>query len=181
MKKEKKEIMGGIQYSFLIFNFLIFISPGKKIFSQSISPEVISSAGDYFINGSNALSWTLGEPAIGTYSNTNNFLTQGFQQSYYSVTSLAENKLEQIHINVFPNPVGDYLNISIKPEGKNSNGVIELFDEKGNLILNEKIHQPIFNDRYLVSLGKLPVAFYLLKISFPEKNIFNAYKIQKML
>ncbi|MFC2176342.1 hypothetical protein ACFLR1_05175, partial [Bacteroidota bacterium] len=49
--------------------------------SQSISPEVIASAGGHFDNGTTQLSWTLGEVAIDTYDNGTNIITQGFHQT----------------------------------------------------------------------------------------------------
>ncbi|MCF8403889.1 MAG: hypothetical protein K9H58_08090 [Bacteroidales bacterium] len=52
------------------------------LFSQSVSPEVISSAGDYYQGATVSLSWTLGEIATETYSNGNYILTQGFQQPF---------------------------------------------------------------------------------------------------
>jgi len=52
------------------------------LMAQSVSPEVISSAGDYYEGANASLSWTLGEIATETYSNGTNILTQGFQQPY---------------------------------------------------------------------------------------------------
>jgi len=52
------------------------------ILAQSVSPEVVSSAGDYYENANVSLSWTLGEIATETYTNGNIILTQGFQQPY---------------------------------------------------------------------------------------------------
>ncbi|MBN2174518.1 MAG: hypothetical protein JW731_10310, partial [Bacteroidales bacterium] len=51
-------------------------------FAQSVSPEVIASAGDYFENSTGSLSWTLGEVMNETFSNGSNILTQGFQQPF---------------------------------------------------------------------------------------------------
>ncbi len=48
--------------------------------AQSVSPEVVASAGDYYENGNVSLSWTLGEISTETYSNGGVILTQGFQQ-----------------------------------------------------------------------------------------------------
>ncbi|NOX47177.1 MAG: hypothetical protein GXO89_09395 [Chlorobi bacterium] len=50
------------------------------ISAQSVSPEVVASAGDYYENGNLSISWTLGEIATETYSNGGIILTQGFQQ-----------------------------------------------------------------------------------------------------
>ena len=48
--------------------------------AQSVSPDVISSSGDYFEGSNASLSWTLGEIATETLSNGSVTLTQGFQQ-----------------------------------------------------------------------------------------------------
>jgi len=50
--------------------------------AQTVSPEVISTSGDYFSNASASLSWTLGELATETLTAGNITLTQGFQQTY---------------------------------------------------------------------------------------------------
>jgi len=50
------------------------------ISAQTVSPEVISSSGDYFEGANGSLSWTLGEIATETFSSGNIILTQGFQQ-----------------------------------------------------------------------------------------------------
>ena len=49
---------------------------------QSLTPEVVSSSGDYFEGANASLSWTLGELATETFDNGNNILTQGFQQTW---------------------------------------------------------------------------------------------------
>jgi len=59
--------------------FLALLLPAFLI-AQSVSPEVISSAGDYYEGANASLSWTLGEIATETYDNGTNILTQGFQQ-----------------------------------------------------------------------------------------------------
>ena len=62
----------------------IFVTAGG--FSQSLSPAVISAAGDYSTGASASLSWTLGELATETLNNGSYILTQGFQQPIEGVT-----------------------------------------------------------------------------------------------
>lgn len=66
--------MKKVLFCLVIFNIPFLIS------AQSVSPEVISSAGDYYENVNGSLSWTLGEIATETYTAGNIILTQGFQQ-----------------------------------------------------------------------------------------------------
>ena len=63
----------------ILFCLVIFFIP-FVISAQSVSPEVISSSGDYFEGVNGSLSWTLGEIATETYTAGNIILTQGFQQ-----------------------------------------------------------------------------------------------------
>ncbi len=65
----------------LTLSLLVLLFP-FLLMSQSVSPEVISSSGDYFEGSNASISWTLGEIATETYSNGSVILTQGFQQPY---------------------------------------------------------------------------------------------------
>ena len=63
-----------------ISTLLLGLAISLAITAQSVSPEVVASAGDYFEGINASLSWTLGEIATETYSNGGIILTQGFQQ-----------------------------------------------------------------------------------------------------
>ena len=56
--------------------------------AQSLSPQVIASAGGYASSGGVSLSWTLGETFTTTLQNGNNILTQGFQQPFIELRIL---------------------------------------------------------------------------------------------
>lgn len=63
----------------IIISLTIILIP-FFIAAQSVSPEVISSSGDYYEGVNASLSWTLGEIATETFTAGNVILTQGFQQ-----------------------------------------------------------------------------------------------------
>jgi hypothetical protein len=48
---------------------------------QTLSPTVISTAGDYYTGTAATLSVTIGEPVVETYTSGSNVLSTGFQQS----------------------------------------------------------------------------------------------------
>lgn len=56
------------------------------LFSQTLSPVIVSSAGGYATGATASLSWTLGEIATETLSNGSYILTQGFQQPVEGLT-----------------------------------------------------------------------------------------------
>jgi hypothetical protein len=71
------------QKVFIMKTFTIFLSVVLLPFflmAQSVSPQVVTSSGDFYQGTNASLSWTLGEIATETYSNGSTILTQGFQQ-----------------------------------------------------------------------------------------------------
>jgi hypothetical protein len=96
--------------------------------AQSVSPDVIASAGDFFSNASGSISWTLGEPMGETYSQTNNIVTQGFQQPWDFGTPVVGG--DPVNAEVYPNPTSDLVNLQF---GDNTSGqyVIEVYNTLG--------------------------------------------------
>ena len=118
-----------------ITSLLFFVSLLTR--AQSAAPDVIATSGDYFSNASYSLAWTLGESMGETYSSTNNFLTQGFNQPDYGTLTFVEDLNPGINIIAFPNPVIHNLSISFG----NSKGSysLKVFDAIGNLLRTESI------------------------------------------
>ena len=144
--------------------------------AQSISPEVVASAGDYYENGNGSLSWTLGEIATETYSNGSVILTQGFQQSTYSITFIEEKQNNDFNISVYPNPTSDYINIEFDIKNK-SDVLIQLCDINGRILLNETINSTENNKQYDFNI--FSTGMYFLRISSEKDNYSETYKIQK--
>lgn len=64
--------------------FFVFIQLYVKTYcqAQSLTPNVIASAGAYISNSTGSLSFTIGETITQTLSSTTHKLTQGFQQPF---------------------------------------------------------------------------------------------------
>ena len=101
--------------------------------AQFISPDIVATSGDYFLNTNYSVAWTLGEAMGETYSSATNFLTQGFQQPDYKTLTFTESANSEMNIITFPNPVINDLSISFG----NNKGIylIKVFDVIGNLLL----------------------------------------------
>jgi hypothetical protein len=52
---------------------------GLSASAQSVTPQVITSAGGYFTGSNGSLSFTIGETAVGSFASGTGSLTQGFQ------------------------------------------------------------------------------------------------------
>ncbi len=141
-------------------------------YSQSTTPEVISSAGDHFENSNLSISWTIGEPIIETQSAGTATITQGFHQGLYTIISVEE-QIEQPIVNIYPNPTTDFVNVEIKGQDA-ENFQIQLYDELGKVLVNKK-----YTDIQQINLSQYAKATYFLKVVDTKNETYNSYKILK--
>jgi hypothetical protein len=92
---------------------------------QTLSPTVISTAGDFYTGTSAMLSITIGEPVVETYTSGSNVLSTGFQQSdltkQLQLTLNLEglwngtgmNKAQGASGNQYPGNVADQINVEL--------------------------------------------------------------------
>jgi hypothetical protein len=87
--------------------------------AQSLERYVIGTLGGSWYDGSSfEMDFTVGEMAVTTLSNANNFLTQGFQQPFTNQTvSVQENSSDPMVATFYPNPVEDMLTIRLENTG----------------------------------------------------------------
>ena len=148
----------------------------QLINAQSISPQVIASAGNYATNGGYSVSWTLGEPVIATATNGSTTLTQGFQQPTYNVLSITNGKIEGFEVNVYPNPATDFVVIDWKTD-ENNLLYITLYDVTGKMI-SEKSYSAS-QDKVSINLSQLASAQYLLEVRNKNNSIAKVFQISK--
>ncbi|MEA2106001.1 MAG: T9SS type A sorting domain-containing protein [Bacteroidota bacterium] len=145
-------------------------------FSQSISSQVIASAGEYSETSEIIVSWTLGEIAIETLESSTVILSQGFQQGYYEITSIEKLLENNVAIKVYPNPATDYIYISFESDEIKS-VVIELYDLEGKIILKGKRYHS--EGPYKINLSGLSSSQYFLRISELSGKTVETFKIIK--
>lgn len=147
--------------------------------SQSISPQVIATAGDFYVGTNMSLSWTLGEIITETVTNGTYTLTQGFQQPHYNINSIEEPKHTDNplgDINIYPNPVADQLNVSFKDMSQ-KNVIITLYDLNGKILLNDIAE----NTTSLKQLDMTYVAkgSYFLRFATKDGKFVKSFKVVK--
>jgi len=144
--------------------------------AQSVSPQVIATAGNYSEAGGISLSWTLGEPVIETATGTGVILTQGFQQPDYSLVVIEHVPAANLDVNVFPNPTNGNLNIQWVGEIQTP-AIISLFDMAGKQIINQKVNTG--NQIGSLNLSEYANAQYILKIVASDISFSKEYRIVK--
>jgi hypothetical protein len=157
MKKKKYIIL-----ALVLSNFFLIKAQSAIVSSGS---DTSSSAG--------MVSSTIGETIYTTTSSGNGSISQGTQQAYEVSTSLGINETEiNLIFNAYPNPVTDYLTISINKDYKNVS--FELLDSNGRLLESKEITS---KDTNINMIKRLP-SLYLLNIKKGAKTI-KTYKIIK--
>lgn len=156
---------------------LLSIALGGFMFAnaQSITPEVIASAGDHYEAGGVQLSWTIGEPVIETVQAGGNIITQGFHQTNLTVTSIDEDNLSNIDVSIYPNPTSDRVIISI-PENVND-FTLELYDVNGQLVMTKKMYRS--ENQTQLDVSQLASSYYMLRLVASEIEYTSTHKIQK--
>ncbi len=145
----------------LLFTFLFLGC--KLLFSQSLSPEVISSSGTSMTDGTTTLEWTLGEPVTATLDNTQNILSEGFHQTNILVTNISNAAVVEGLI-VFPNPTVNIVNIQFSSDQKNT--IVELYSVEGKLLEKHAV-----NSRNLeLNLSAYPAGSYFLRVNDTETH-----------
>lgn len=156
-----------------ILFFLILFCAVQYSIAQSLSPQVVSSAGNSFTNGANQLDWTLGESVTSSLTNSSNQLTQGFHQGNLTITSV-ENFDTAFELTIFPNPAVDLVQIQF--EKANENNLIELYTSAGKLLLTQSSGA---NTLCQVDMSKYESGTYLVKI-YNKNTQGRSYRIVKL-
>ncbi len=141
--------------------------------AQDLDHYVIGTDGNFAKNNQFSLSYTIGEVVteLGRDRVNNIDLTQGFQQSMLAVVSVEEH-VEDILIDVYPNPAIDHLNINIPQilEGM----TYSMYDINGKLLLQKEVTVTNFQ----IGFNAYSTGNYLLVFMEKEKPL-KTLKIQK--
>ncbi len=141
--------------------------------AQSLSPEVISTAGGKMQAGSIQLAWTLGETAVTRWTTPQGFVTEGFHQPILEVTLLPEYAAPTVRIA--PNPVQSTLNVQLQVQTKQSL-FANLVDVQGRVVIKRTILQ-LGNTE--LDLSNLPSGMYFLNVMPQQGKPIEVFKVVK--
>jgi hypothetical protein len=135
-----------------------------SLFSQSLSPIVISSSGKFFSNGSGMLSTTVGEMSmVNTFSSGSSILTQGFQQPWDFAVSVPELNNDHVAFSVYPNPGHGMFNLALNTD-KDSKVVLQVYDLLGRAVYAMNFYHPSGFNLHEIDLKNLTEGIYTLEI-----------------
>lgn len=151
---------------------LLFFGALVRVQAQTLSPELIASAGAHAVNTSTQLSWSLGEPLIETVSGSALQLTQGFHQTYFTTTAL-DDPAPGFLLRVYPNPTAGQLNIETVLAPRPFS--LALYDQLGRALQWQGSQQGT-SLRVLDLSGYTP-GLYLLQLCGEEGKTIQSFKI----
>lgn len=137
--------------------FKILLSINLFYSGITIAQEIISSGGDYLENSFGSLSSTLCEPINETFAGTQNVITQGFQQSKFTIVMVYQIPDLQYSITASPNPVRDYVKLTVISDQK-FKFRYDIYDNKGNLVRREQFEE---EETTISVSGLIPSTYYL--------------------
>ena len=78
---------------------------------QTLSPDIISTSGNYDQGPEISLSWTLGEIMTETLNGSGCMLTSGFQPYLVGIVNVIQDSKPDFELNIFPVPASHFLTV----------------------------------------------------------------------
>ena len=142
-------------------------------FSQTISKQVIGPAGATYENGTNKLSYTAGEVAVGAMTDEEGTyqLGNGYYPSLNLSTLNTETPELQLQVKVFPNPTKEVIYITHPTE--------QFFEVAITDISGKLIRQTAHQKQQPLNVQTLTTGTYFITVSTKDSKHTNTYKIIK--
>ena len=151
---------------------LIFILlASTTCFSQTVSKQVIGTAGKTQSNSNFKVSWTTGEPVVGLMTAGGNQLGNGYYPALNLQALSVEDNTMDVQLRVYPNPTSQSLYVS-HPE-LNSFG-ITIVDLNG-----KQLYQGTINKEEPLDISNYTLGMYMVTVENAATNKKNTYKIIK--
>ena len=133
----------------------------------------VNTAGGEVKNSSGSVSYSIGQVAYTSVSNSNGSVSQGVQQAFeISTLSLEENKFN-FTMNAFPNPTTENLNLRVG-NYKQEKLAYKLIDLEGKVISGASM----LSEETTIDMKQLPVATYFVEVHNEGKKV-QTFKIIK--
>ncbi len=152
---------------FIIAALLLVTVPA---FSQTKQSEVVASAGGSVTTETVSVSYTVGEPVVGTLSAGNVVLSQGFQQGYIDIPDTDVEAALAKNVRLYPNPLKTTLFIELQevPEG---DCVVKCFDMSGQMVGSAQYDS---EPRLSIDMSNLPQGAYFVKVFVDDSELVNS-------
>ncbi|MFZ4672210.1 MAG: T9SS type A sorting domain-containing protein [Flavobacterium sp.] len=149
----------------------LFLLVTTTCFSQTVSKQVIGTAGKTQSNSNLKISWTTGEPVVGLMTAGGNQLGNGYYPAMDIQALSIDDATLNVEIKVYPNPTSQSLYVS-HPDM--SSFGITIVDLNG-----KQLYSGTINKEEPLDVSKYTQGMYMVTIENTTTNKKNTYKIIK--
>jgi hypothetical protein len=145
-------------------------------FGQKLGPTVIASAGTEYSVDDLRISYTIGELVVPTFSTTDYYLTQGYQQPVkFMISGINNDPGTDVNVKIFPNPTSKFVYIKITDMSLPVDCQIEVYNMFGQRILLPIQRSRVNNngENIKIDLSNVTRGTYFIRIL--EKEIQKKY------
>ncbi|MDX1905387.1 MAG: hypothetical protein SF053_00010 [Bacteroidia bacterium] len=165
-----------------IFTLLMTAGLGVTTYAQAtLDRQVLSTAGQYTVNGTFSLSYTIGEPIVTTAITLNGtvILTQGFQQPEGGTVGLDKPLELLVDYSLSPNPTPGPIQVNLATDRPLSL-VLAVFDAQGRATsVPEQRVRVLSNAEVRMDLSLLADGYYFIGLLDTDHNLRGAISVQK--
>lgn len=140
-------------------------------YSQTISKQVIGTAGKTQSNGNRTVSWTAGEPVVGLMTAGGNQLGNGYYPALNLQALNVEDNVLDVQLRVYPNPTSQSLYVT---HFEMSSFGITIVDLNG-----KQLYSGTINKEEPMDISNYTQGMYMVTIENTDTNKKNTYKIIK--
>jgi len=126
--------------------------------AQSISQDVVGTAGNEMLTPNITLSYTIGEPAVNYWPTGGVVLTEGFQQNEVLITGISETP-EAVNVNVYPNPFSTSFTVELN---RDNGYAFTITDALGRHVNANTVD--VANDKTTVDMQNMASGIYFLSV-----------------
>jgi hypothetical protein len=139
----------------------------------SFGQTSLNTSGASVSNNSGSISYSIGQVAYQSVSNSSGLVSQGVQQAYVISTLNLEEKTFNFTLNAFPNPTTENLNLRVGNYNQEKLAY-KLIDLEGKVISEASMH----SEETTIDMKQLPVATYFVEVHNEGKKV-QTFKIIK--
>ena len=145
-------------------------------FGQSIQNQVVGSAGNRDTIGEYLVSWTVGELMVEKFTNPDCVVTQGFHQTFFTISGVDLPSEAQFRVICYPNPTVKDIHIKIESDKPNEHFSIALTNISGRQLLQKEI---LAGEVETIDLSGFNASLLLLTIIQSSEKKAQTFKIIK--
>ncbi len=139
-----------------VFAIMLFVS--SVVAAQTLDRSVVATAGNIVTNSTLSLEFTIGETAVGSFTNSSAQLNTGFNQGYKEDISSVDVVLQDAKMLVYPNPAESVLHIASDMQGQ-----VRILSLLGQSVVENKTIES--NTTLQMDIAHLSPGIYVVEVS----------------